>query len=92
LSKEYFYYNDSYTLNLDGEEQQIDLFNSVQLDPILGSAHSIEDCYILAILDDHGPTSISRSYRDFLNTSSLSELQSIADELGIDVIIEGDEE
>lgn len=72
------------------EDNYIELYNSEDTDPILGSSHSIDDCYISAILSDHGATSVTEEYRQFLYNCSTEELLSIIDGLEIEVVIVDD--
>jgi len=54
--------------------------------PNLGTAYSVEDCYVQAIL-----TVVGREGEDSIWEKELDELKALAKELGIIVKIEGDE-
>ena len=93
--KTFYFYDQSYWLSACCDccsDDYIECYNSDDTDPILGSAHSEDDCYINAILTDHGATMVSDEYRDFLYNASLDELKSICKGLDIEVVIEGLEE
>lgn len=88
--KTYTFYEESYWLSACCDcctDDFMELYSSDDTDPILGSSHSVNDCYINAILTDHGATSVSDEYREFLYDAEFSDLKSICDGLNIDVVI-----
>lgn len=69
------------------EATYMECFNSEDTDCNLGSAGSIEDCYVQAILTEIGRGNVPEDYEDFLYQMSLEELKEEAKNLNIEVEI-----
>ena len=93
--KTYFYTDDSYYLS-NGcdccEASFYECYNSNDTDYMLGSAHSIEDCWIHAILTELKLMSLTQDEVDEYYAYSLDTLKTLACSLDIDVEIEFQEE
>lgn len=88
--KTYTFYEESYWLSACCDcctDDFIEMYNSDDIDPILGSSHSIEDCYVSAILSELGPTSVGEDYRDYLYGLHWKDLERISIDIDIEVII-----
>lgn len=86
--KTYTFYDDSWYDNPPCdccEGSWIPCFNSSDTDCNLGSAGSIEDCYVQAILTEIGRNNIPEDYEDFLYQMSLEELKEEAMNLNIEI-------
>lgn len=88
--KTYTFYEQSYWLNACCDccsDEYIELYNSKDTDPILGSCHSVEDCFANAILSFIGPMDTIWEERYQLYQAELYELKSLCRGLGIEVVI-----
>lgn len=63
-------------------------YNSDDTDHTLGSAISVEDCWVQAIISEIGRYNISDDYEESLWYMSLEELKEEAKNLNIEVIVE----
>ena len=93
--KTYFYTDDSYSFS-NGcsccDDTFIECYNSEDTDYMLGSAHSIEDCWVNAILTELRVMSLEPAEREEYWQYSLDTLKTLAYSLGIDVEIEFQED
>lgn len=91
LSKCYVFFDDSYYDNPGCSccpETYMECFNSEDTSPSLGSAHSVEDCWVQAIISEIGRYNISDDYEESLWYMSLEDLKEEAKNLNIEVIVE----
>ena len=66
----------------------VDVYNSDDTDPNLGSAHSVEDCYVQSILTREVEIGIPYDEAKEYYYMELDSLKILAYAMGIDVIIE----
>ena len=88
--KKYLFTNDSW---LDNpvcdccEDTLIEGYNSDDVDYSLGSAGSIEDCYVQAIVTEIGSFCVGSTMHEMLRGKSLDELEDLAKLMEIEVVI-----
>ena len=88
--KEYLFTDDSYWAS-NGcdccEDTFLEAYNSEDVDHSLGSASSIEDCYVQAIVTETGSFCIGSTMHEILRGKSLAELKDLARLMKIEVSI-----
>ena len=70
----------------------MEAYNCEHTDSMLGTAHSVEDCYIQAIITEEGALNIPFDEARELWNMELDALKVLASAYGIEVIIEFDED
>ena len=86
--KKYTFWDDGY---YDGcgcdccEDTYMECYNSVDTDCNMGTAHSIEDCYVQALLSAADKDYESAYYKQMLCYEELDGLKELVEELGIQV-------
>lgn len=88
--KKYVWYDESYHERSPCdccEGSWIELYNSNDTDPRLGSAFSMEDCYTQSIITELGRYNITDEYEESLWHMPLEELKEEAKNLNIEIEI-----